>query len=246
MSDSSLHPEATQDELLISIYNHALAACARRARTEDLADVAGDVVADCTEQVRSGTWKGPNNLKAFVRKLVKDKIADRRRKQLMDDEHDAQFLSDITASDPEWMAPAREWDEHEIGALQDDLLARLPARCRMAYIMVRVEGDSYTNAARRLGVTRNTIRNFIVRAQRQFRGEFERLGITSQSDPSVSKPAVWHRRPDTGHFAPRYPERRPPSVSEVPADGRRSPQHEGGEPETVGSRPVQQEPRPVQ
>jgi hypothetical protein len=70
--------------------------------------------------------------------------------------------------------------------------------------MVRVEGESYTAVARRLKVSRNTVHNFIVKAQRLYRDELRLLGM---GDPSANpKPRPEHTKwqPNEQRFRPEY------------------------------------------
>jgi DNA-directed RNA polymerase specialized sigma24 family protein len=67
--------------------------------------------------------------------------------------------------------------EKRVAAIQHAVVERLPKRRGHAYYMVREEGSSYREAARRLHVSEHTVRNYIVTAHRSLRHEFEKRGI---------------------------------------------------------------------
>ena len=205
MPTSRLRSEADQDRLLIRIYKQSRKFAIGAVREEDVDDVVHDVVLHCQAKLRSGAWtERPRNVQAFVRKLVRDTIADRRRREKCDDENAAEYSRIQRAFVPEWMAPDHDWREEDIVEFQMEVAKKLPYLCRLAYYMVRVEGESYTNAAKRLKLSRNTVHNFIVKAQRLYREELRQLGIADPSAFRKPQPDRPGKGPNHERFRPDY------------------------------------------
>jgi DNA-directed RNA polymerase specialized sigma24 family protein len=121
MRNSRLSSTAQQNRLLVKIYHEARKHAIGAVRQEDVEDVVQDVVIHCQVKLRSRAWiERPRNVRAFVRKLVRDAVADRRRRQTRDDENGRQYLGAGNAFEPEWVTPGHEWHEEDIVEFQLD------------------------------------------------------------------------------------------------------------------------------
>jgi WD40 repeat protein len=82
--------------------------------------------------------------------------------------------------DPSAIAAFREW-----GAILDEELARLPAVNRDALIVCLMEGQSYADAARRLGWPLGTLKSRLLRGRTMLRKRLEERGVV-MSDVALS------------------------------------------------------------
>jgi RNA polymerase sigma-70 factor (ECF subfamily) len=200
-----LRSEADQDHLLTRIRRMSRKFAIGAVDPQDVEDVVHDVAANCLLRLRSGELaEEPRNLQAYVRKLVRARIADRLESQEIMDEHDGEHLRIRRLTKPAWMSPDCEWTEEAIVAFQHDIMAKLPNRCRLAYYLVRMEGATYGEAAELLEVSRGVVHEEIKHAHRVFRKELQRLGISGQLiDLHVSSTrSAWRR--NEKKLTPRY------------------------------------------
>jgi RNA polymerase sigma factor (sigma-70 family) len=177
MSDSMLS-EVDQDALLIAIYLMMPPFVRGRVPGQDVEDVVHDIALDWLVKLRTGSWAPtPDNLQAFVRKLVADHLVDRRRKRIRRKDHDGEHLRVRTVTTPTWVSPDRSNDEEVNDAIARRLIDQLPARCRTAHCLIREDGWSYKDTAALLGVSVGTVHTYIGRAQRRLRTELRLIGI---------------------------------------------------------------------
>ena len=81
-------------------------------------------------------------------------------------------------STPVHVEPPDDGFPHELQAILDEELARLPARYRGAVVLCELEGLSRPEAARRLGVPEGTLSSRLSRAKAQLRDRLVRRGVT--------------------------------------------------------------------
>ena len=181
---SALRSKVGQKRLLLAIQDNARRFAMGAVPDEDVEDIASDVVLGCLRKIRSGEWtRLPKNVQALVRKLTADRIADVRRGRKVQNGLTREFLRRSLGTDREWMSPDPAWNDSSIDEYQAEVMAMLPPRCRQAYYLVRVEGDTYEQAAERMRVSPRTVCNHIVSAHRVFREALRALGIGGQATP---------------------------------------------------------------
>ena len=155
-------------------------------KAREVDDLVQDVVLGCLVCIREGRWN-PHvaPLPMIVAHLVRCRAVDALRQRQHTAEREAEFGREVREMCHVWMAPDITTEERELKALHEAALASLPPACRRAYVMVREEGFTYTQAARILGVSRSGVSAFVVKAQRRLRRRLKRRGIET---------AVWRRR----------------------------------------------------
>jgi RNA polymerase sigma factor (sigma-70 family) len=205
MSDTLLLTEADQDRVLLEIYSLSRAFLRGKVAKQNIDDAVHDIATDCLIKLRTGVWtEAPDNMQAFVRKLVRDYVIDRRRKRVPREEHDAEHLRAREAMPPAWVLPDRpDDDEESIADFRRQVLSKVPKCFREAYYIVREQGLSYEEAAGRMGVTPETVHDYIKKANRAFRKELRVLGIANPKHVEDRTSDTNWRSPEA-RFAPAY------------------------------------------
>ena len=190
-------PIAASDEEHLLVEVSALAnGFARRLVARDAADdLAQEVVLDCLVRLRTGRWRIDTTLEAFVASTTWRQHAYAMRRVANRRSRDAQHLAERSARDPAWMDPALSFDAHEDDVLLKRALAELPAGCRAAWVLVREDGATYRNVARRLGISCGLVASHVTRAEQHLAARL--LGIRSchSVPPTVRRPTRRRRRP---------------------------------------------------
>ena len=65
---------------------------------------------------------------------------------------------------------------HEILALENEVLNKLPEQQKTAYLLSRLEGLNHREIAQQMDIAPNTVKNHIVQALKVFRKHFQRFG----------------------------------------------------------------------
>ncbi len=227
MSDVSLS-EADQDTLLLAIYELAPSFIRGTVPKQDAPDVLHDISLEWLVKLRSNNWRTtPENLQAFVRKLVSDHLVDRRRKRIRRKDHDGEHLRARSVTMPVWVCPDRSDDEDANAKLRQQLLGKLSEQCRQTHRLIREEGLTYSQAAALLGVSVHTAHTYMARAHRILRAELVRLGISVANSHAGGRPRTltrrWkraantHQRSAVHHQPDADPHRRHGHVHGVPA-----------------------------
>src|SRR5690606_21810953 len=68
---------------------------------------------------------------------------------------------------------------HEILALENEVLKKLPAQQKTAYLLSRLEGLNHREIAQQMNIAPNTVKNHIVQALKTFRKHFQRFATTT-------------------------------------------------------------------
>ncbi|MCB8879728.1 RNA polymerase sigma factor [Acidisoma cellulosilytica] len=149
---------------LAALYQDELRAHARR-QAPSAAD-AEDMVQDAWARFAVQDQGAIANIRAFLHRILDNLSIDhRRRTQLRARYHvasaDPEAVADV--AEPAPTVEARLIDADRQRAYQA-ILASLPARCREALILSRIEGWPHTKIARHLGVSANTVTADIRRA----------------------------------------------------------------------------------
>jgi RNA polymerase sigma-70 factor (ECF subfamily) len=175
---SPLRTRSQQDSLLLLVFESAREFAAAQADADDAEDIASEVVSRCIAKLRSRRWgRVPKNPGGFVRKLTNDATVDFHRRKKAEHRLERLFEEARLSDEPEWLSVEREWDEASIDEYQAQVMDTLPRRCKLAYYLVRVEGDTYAEAAGRMGVSARTVGKYIVRAHAAFRRDLRLLGV---------------------------------------------------------------------
>jgi RNA polymerase sigma factor (sigma-70 family) len=171
VENATEHKQQTQEELLGEIRRLARGIAGRIVRRRDLADdIAQDVVLDCLESLRDGTWHVPEStLEAYVVCLVKRRRADMRLRRRRGATRDRKHLRELESATHAWMEPDVQMEEQELAALYKATLAALPLLTRRAFLMVREAGEPYATAAEMLGISSKAVAAHVTRAQHVFR-----------------------------------------------------------------------------
>jgi len=192
MPESQQRSTSEQDEYLLRLYQMMQRYAPKYARKDQVDDVVHEIVEKVLVALRNGTWDYPDVVdEAFARRLLANHVNNRHKKRRTADEHDGEHLRCRELTHPAWMSPDLADGEEWAVEVQERVLAALPRRCRMAYYMVRVEGDTYAGAAARLGVTTHSVGAYIKRVHRLMREELAALGIDAPLDdskPTTDKP----------------------------------------------------------
>jgi len=149
-----------------------------RERKENAEDVADEIVLECLVAMREGRWDvRDDGLGGFIRTIVERRASDFRRGRQRRGTRERAHTRELEKGARAWMSPELGYEEKELRALQDRVLALIPVVCRRAYLMVRDAQMSYEDVAVHMGVSRSAVTSYVVRAQRRFRQELERQGI---------------------------------------------------------------------
>jgi DNA-directed RNA polymerase specialized sigma24 family protein len=213
-----LRTKADQNRLLIEIHARARRFAIGEVDDDVVEDIAADIALNALVRLRSKMWtKLPKNLQALVRKMTANRVASFHRDQKVERANLREFQRIQQSIEREWMSPDPEWDEASIDEYQAEVMRKLPRRCRLAYYLVRVEGDSYEQAAERMQVTTRTICKYIVHAHRVFREELRAVGVNVPEPRRIEQRAHVPQPPIEPHIAPRYVARQMAHIASLPA-----------------------------
>jgi RNA polymerase sigma factor (sigma-70 family) len=172
--------DAATERVLLEVAQLARRFAKGVVRREDVEDVAQEVVLECLIKLRNGYWvPGETSTASLVRNMIHRRGVDRLRRAQRRDEREADHCRDLRESVHAWMSPAVAMEERELNALHDRALAELPPLCRRAYVLVREEGLSYSEVARRLGVTRHAVTSHVTRAQQRLKRSLRAHGVAT-------------------------------------------------------------------
>jgi RNA polymerase sigma factor (sigma-70 family) len=169
---------ARQNRYLLKVYALLHRFAPEHVREDHVDDVVHEIVESILVKVRAGSWVYPAVIEeAFIRRLIVNRRKNRGKERRRGAARDAEHLRSRELMHPIWTSADQSETEEKLAAIQHEVVEKLPKRCRHAYYMVREEGSSYREAARRLRVSEHTVRNYIVTAHRSLRHEFEKRGI---------------------------------------------------------------------
>lgn len=75
---------------------------------------------------------------------------------------------------PDDQTPERTHEDRERCDVVNRALAELPARCRLAFILVAIDGLDNAEAARQLGVAEGSIRRYLTQAEKHYKAALQR------------------------------------------------------------------------
>jgi len=125
------------------------------------ADLAQDTFVSVMRANAAGGIRVP---RPFLATVARRLVAHHRRRQLLE----TSYL-DMLAALPEDCAPSPEARLQALETLQqvDRALDGLPPRVREAFLLAHLAGLSYAEIARRLGVSASSVKQYLMRANRQ-------------------------------------------------------------------------------
>jgi RNA polymerase sigma factor (sigma-70 family) len=160
----------SEDATVVAIHSLARQYAERIVEPDVAADVAQDVTIACLMKLRAGRLPSSSPaLTALVRRMVRDRAIDWWRSCDRRGERDGQHHSESCASTNAWMSPDAVIEDAELWAFYVRTRDSMPKMCRQVYVMLREEGASYQQVAKRLGIAVATVRWHLVAAQRRFR-----------------------------------------------------------------------------
>ena len=186
---------AWQNRYLLKVYALLRVYAPDHVKRDHIDDVIHEVIAATLEELRAGTWQhGWEVGEVFLRTLLYNRVRNRKRMRRRGQKRDGEYLRSREMTPSSWMSPDRTDHEEWNDEFRKDVLKSLPKRCRKAYRMVREEGLSYAEVARRLGKSVCTVRGHVVTAHRRYREELERQGITvGNADAEANATGDRHR-----------------------------------------------------
>ena len=129
-------------------------------------DIAQEVAIDCALRLRRNRWRVAKSERALVESMTRNKLSTLKVKKKNRREREEQFMAERSACCPEWMNPARGWEQQEEELIRSQALEELPLKCRSAFLLVRDGGVSRREAGRKVGVSFGLVVNHVARAER--------------------------------------------------------------------------------
>jgi RNA polymerase sigma-70 factor (ECF subfamily) len=138
-------------------------------------DLEQEVLVELTQALRAGRFRGESTLATYVRRMVHYKCLNLLRQRRARTWVDVEEL-DLPAlgADPLEQTAARDSVETALR-----VAAGMPEDCRRIWAMV-IEGTSYREIGRRLGIAEGAVRVRALRCRRRAVAELERLGAAAE------------------------------------------------------------------
>jgi DNA-directed RNA polymerase specialized sigma24 family protein len=187
--------EAEQDAVLLRIYalaqHHAQELVGSRRRE----DLVQDLALDWLERLRAGTFDVvPAEWDEFVVAEIWDRKDGVRRSRRRAARRDLRYLEIIANAPREWMSPALRFEEEGLREFAEQVRQTLPGKCVRAHRLVRDDQMTYTEAGKRLGISRRRVHEYLKTVHRAFRGALPAVDITPSSSRRGGRPARARRR----------------------------------------------------
>lgn len=150
-------------------------------------DIAQEVAIDCLLRLRRNQWRVAKSKKALVASMTRNKLSTLKEKKKHRKEREEQFMAERSARCPEWMDPARRFEEREEVLIRARALEELPKKCRSAYLLVREDGVTRREVARRLGISFGLVVNHVARAERHLADRLIHVRKWNATPPTLLK-----------------------------------------------------------
>jgi len=200
----------SEAELLQTISGLARSAARRIVGRDAAEDIAQDIVLELLVRIRGGSESVDfARLPGLVVEMARCRAKDQLRRERRRERPNGDFMKELTDSTHSWMHPDAAVDEADLAAFRERSLAKLPERCRAAYLLVREEKLSYAEVGTRLGMTTRSVHAQVAHAQRLFREELPQQGVPVPSSEHGGRLA-YRRRKVEGSPGQRSP---PPSTT---------------------------------
>lgn len=131
-----------------------------------------DEAKDCVQDVFLNIWSKretlpiPESVKAYLLISLKNKILNVLRHKVTNEKHLQQYLSELDLNSE----PADpELELHELEAVLEDEISKMPEQMRRIFMLSRDEGLSGNQIAERLSLSHQTVRNQISNSLKRIR-----------------------------------------------------------------------------
>jgi RNA polymerase sigma-70 factor (ECF subfamily) len=124
---------------------------------------------------------------ALVASMTRHKLLTLKVKKKNRKEREEQFMAERSARCPEWMNPARGCEQREEELIRAQALEELPENCRSAFLLVRDEGATRREVARRLGISFGLVVNHVARAERHLADRLINVRPWNATPPTLLK-----------------------------------------------------------
>jgi RNA polymerase sigma-70 factor (ECF subfamily) len=147
----------------LAYYDELLGTWARRLQSRhDAEDVVHDTVVRMLEANAAAILKP----RAYVHQTARNLVTDAYRRRTL---HETVPLDEIEESP----APDADLDAavhaSEMVSTLEAALAELPLKCRQVFVWQRIEGMTQAEIGKRLGISKNMVEKYIIRAMRHLR-----------------------------------------------------------------------------
>jgi len=195
MCDSVQLSRKEQDAILLEIYvlagKHALEWISAQYR----ADIVHDIALACLERLRDGTWTAPElGLDRFVELQILDRCVKRRRSRRSAEQRDAKYLASVVDAPREWMSQELKREEDRLREFAATVRKTLSKGERRAHLLVRDDGITYAQAAKKLRIPRGLVHTRIKTVHRAFRAAMKEIGIEPPASTRGGRPTRPVRR----------------------------------------------------
>jgi RNA polymerase sigma factor (sigma-70 family) len=169
MPSRSTGPDARQlyEDVVARAMLHAL----RRVDRSEALEVAHDVACTLVRRRFEGR-DDPSDARSFeglIHRAVANAIANRKRGADRRATAERVHLDERTATSPGWEPADHTVRENELLYIVEGAIADMPDVMREVFRLIRLEGASYKEAARRLGIGVGTVHTHLVRANARLR-----------------------------------------------------------------------------
>lgn len=146
---------------------------AARSRLQD-----EDEAKDCVQDVFLNIWSKreslpvPDSVKAYLFISLKNKILNAVRQKLTSEKHLQRYLEELdTKSESE----SPDLELHELEAVVEDEISRMPEQMRRIFMLSRDEGLSGSQIAEQLSLSHQTVRNQISNSLKRIRQRVQKF-----------------------------------------------------------------------
>jgi RNA polymerase sigma factor (sigma-70 family) len=175
-----------------------LAGKGRRLAARFVDDDADDVVQEAMLDLWSSCFRDgevdPVGVKEVFMQILRRRIVDRMRQLQRESRRDDEHVTSLTERIERRMDVARVAEDKELPTRLSYIVAALPEACRNVYTTVTSHDGDVRAAAQELGITYNTARWHMTRANERIRKSLERDGYEVPRALAVGRPATGDRR----------------------------------------------------
>lgn len=188
-------PRAHQDAILLSLYPIAQRVVAEWIAPQERDDAVHDFVLQVVRALRFGSWRTPLiPLEQFALIAILEGKWRRKRTRRSDAARAGKYLTMLEQVPREWMSQELHYEEHRLRSFADNVRGTLPERGVQIHRMVRDDGMTYNEVAKKLGISRRSVHRAIHKAQDRFRHELPSLGIEHKASSHGGRPACSRSR----------------------------------------------------
>jgi DNA-directed RNA polymerase specialized sigma24 family protein len=192
--------ESVQDSILMRLIGVAWVKVLRLVRACYRDDMVQDLIAEWLAALRAGTWNyPPEGLDEYVESAVRQRLTGNLRHRQRSLHRDHVHAEIIAGAPREWMSQDLKIESDRLDAFAEAVRATLPRKYVRAHRMVRDDGLTYAEAARRLRTSVASIHKYVTVVQRTFRAALRGSGVEPMPSVRGGRPAQATARPVTGN-----------------------------------------------